>query len=1436
MLAASRQYENCLNVLCLFTSGEIMIVNNYRCLLVFTVISIFALTCTQKTPSNPYDPSNTRINIIVKSSSGQITTTTLTDTIYSTVQYGININLPSNVDSIQIKTFSMSDSISTFLPTLRDFNQVNYNDTVWKTLTFTDTGTISVIGTAFVRGGSTLSASVMIAVLSRPTNHQPTLVITGRPAILPAQTCTLIVSATDPDAFQTLTYSKLQGPSGSAFDPQSRIFIWTSPDNFIGVDSVIFKVEDNGYPSLSYTKKVYINVIATITNIPPDLVVSGVRNIRTGDTCTLKVKVVTDAAQQSFISMLWGPGGSSLKDSIFTWVPPMGYTGRDSARFMAVTLGSAPLSDSQTVYINVSQTISAPSRPDSLKIVRIKDGKLTLAWHGSLTADNYTVFRADAGQGRPFAAIDTVFDYLFIDSIGASAYAYYVKANNSAGASVPSDTVRNSVVNRPPKWQSDTVNQSNPVNTRQSVTLSDKCSDPDGDSLSFTLLPGKPDKDTVIGAVYSFTPVITDTGIWWPRIIAADPAGLKDTLTLKVTVTAVDMQPPALYFISPSKDTVIGQDSCTLKVVCKDQSGIGSLTGLRDSSAFTLKKSTTADSLWTATVKGFTASRYSTITLIAADSSAAKNKDTAVIRIKYDNDTTKPSISLVVPGTDSASMNSSSYTITLKCTDASGIVSVTGVLGAGNFTGTRDTGSMWKITVTGLVANTFNTIAFTVSDSSLCANKATLTLHIKNDPTIADNIPPTFTKVSGPASDAVVSDSNFSFVYKIEDQNGVDSVYWSLNGVRQALLSAASGTSQYSAVGKCSLPHSNRIVIGAQDKSTNHNRDSVVTTLNYNRPPVAIVPDTVKTDRAQAKAFALSATDPENDTIKQWKVTSGPKNGAVSGTLPSITYTPTGNYVGLDSLFFRVWDATDSSNQAKVTILVAARNVAPSIVTQPVALTKDKGAKAIFGAAINTDVYPAPQYRWIKNNIDTVSTTGAGDTINAVAYTDAGNYKLLVRNVAGEDISNSVTLTVRDITPPTIALAGSVDQTILLNSTWSDLGATATDDRNGDITSSIVKVGTVTTTAVGKYTIRYNVSDAAGNAATEQTRIVRVEGWVNVAELAGVAYFQSVAFSDAVLYIIHDNNLVEQFQGNSFTPVGTALNNSFSLAIGNDGQTPYLCANPEDGSRIFKLVSNVWQKQGDSLNNVFMYMSSVVSGPGNTFYMNGIFDASDYSSVYKSTAGSRWTRLGGAACSYISTWTPNHTTDKRFCVTSGGTPYFAYPVTSSGVYCRKYNGSTAWVGVGPGGDSLVSSYSEPKNVQIVSDNNIPYIGATDALEQSNPAIWKLNGTAWQALPTLYPGGMAGQTSVNQGFSIAFASDHSLYAAHANTGGSTGSIIVRKFNGTTSAWESLPSVGTVNSFSASCDQMEIVARPNECLVLYKPQGVTKLIVMQWKHQL
>ena len=74
-----------------------------------------------------------------------------------------------------------------------------------------------------------------------------------------------------------------------------------------------------------------------------------------------------------------------------------------------------------------------------------------------------------------------------------------------------------------------------------------------------------------------------------------------------------------------------------------------------------------------------------------------------------------------------------------------------------------------------------------------------------------------------------------------------------------------------------------------------------------------------------------------------------------------------------------------------------------------------------------------------------------------------------------------------------ITLTGSSTINLIVGDTWTDPGATASDNVDGNITSSIFTSGSVDTSTAGTYIISYNVSDAAGNAATVVQRTVIVQ-------------------------------------------------------------------------------------------------------------------------------------------------------------------------------------------------------------------------------------------------------------------------------------------------------------------------------------------------------
>ena len=96
-----------------------------------------------------------------------------------------------------------------------------------------------------------------------------------------------------------------------------------------------------------------------------------------------------------------------------------------------------------------------------------------------------------------------------------------------------------------------------------------------------------------------------------------------------------------------------------------------------------------------------------------------------------------------------------------------------------------------------------------------------------------------------------------------------------------------------------------------------------------------------------------------------------------------------------------------------------------------------------------------------------------------------------VSDHAGNEASMQRVVTVRDDTAPVIYLKGESTVYVPLGGSYREAGYAASDDADGDLTSAVVRSGSVDASALGTYTLRYSVRDKAGNYA-EVTRSVKV--------------------------------------------------------------------------------------------------------------------------------------------------------------------------------------------------------------------------------------------------------------------------------------------------------------------------------------------------------
>jgi hypothetical protein len=109
------------------------------------------------------------------------------------------------------------------------------------------------------------------------------------------------------------------------------------------------------------------------------------------------------------------------------------------------------------------------------------------------------------------------------------------------------------------------------------------------------------------------------------------------------------------------------------------------------------------------------------------------------------------------------------------------------------------------------------------------------------------------------------------------------------------------------------------------------------------------------------------------------------------------------------------------------------------------------------------------------------------DFIQGPMYFSFGNFKLIPRGLSDIDLSRL------DSMPPVITILGNNPDTVFIDSTWIDAGATAIDDVDGDITDQIIVSGTVNTAIAGTYFIQYKATDNWGNSDSVVRTVVVID-------------------------------------------------------------------------------------------------------------------------------------------------------------------------------------------------------------------------------------------------------------------------------------------------------------------------------------------------------
>ncbi len=242
------------------------------------------------------------------------------------------------------------------------------------------------------------------------------------------------------------------------------------------------------------------------------------------------------------------------------------------------------------------------------------------------------------------------------------------------------------------------------------------------------------------------------------------------------------------------------------------------------------------------------------------------------------------------------------------------------------------------------------TVTFRVTDLAGLMSAQTITITVSEV-----NVVPTITDV--PAEDTIAELVNFTFDASGSDPDApVQSLTYSLMGAPAgATIDATTGVFSWTPA-ENQGPSDYTFAIRISDGVTTADAPILLHVTEVNVAPVANG-QTVMTAEDTALGITLAGSDADLPVnILSFSVVSGPAHGTLSGTIPSLTYTPAANYNGPDSFTFMVNDGALDSAVVTVSITVTAVNDGPLLAAPGDKLVNELEPLAFTLSATDVDL------------------------------------------------------------------------------------------------------------------------------------------------------------------------------------------------------------------------------------------------------------------------------------------------------------------------------------------------------------------------------------------------------------------------------------------------------------------------------------------------
>jgi len=231
----------------------------------------------------------------------------------------------------------------------------DFGDTQSFTITGLNAGATyyAAIKTGNEVGHTSELSNVVSGTTATSGNHAPVLESIGDRSVVENGTLTFVISATDADVGDTLTYSATSIPTGADFDSATQTFAWTPTNTQEGIYHVTFLVTDG---QVTVSETITITVLDS-DNRPPVLAAIGDKSVNENASLSFSISATDPDEDDLTYSATDLPSGASFANQTFSWIPTYDQAGSYSVTF---EVSDGTVAVSETITITVHESNRAP--------------------------------------------------------------------------------------------------------------------------------------------------------------------------------------------------------------------------------------------------------------------------------------------------------------------------------------------------------------------------------------------------------------------------------------------------------------------------------------------------------------------------------------------------------------------------------------------------------------------------------------------------------------------------------------------------------------------------------------------------------------------------------------------------------------------------------------------------------------------------------------------------------------------------------------------------------------------------------------------------------------------------------------------------------------------------------------------------------------------